>query len=101
MALFKEGLAIQWEMGNQAGIAECLAGIGGVLAARGQAERGACLLGAAEALRETTDAALWPVNRIEHEHSLTLLHEPLSARLLPAAENVGIVRIESQWESAE
>lgn len=89
MALFKEGLAIQREMGNQAGIAECLAGVAGVLAAQGQAERGARLLGAAEALRETASAALWPANRIEYDRSLALLHESLDEATFVAAWAAG------------
>jgi tetratricopeptide (TPR) repeat protein len=89
LALFKEGLAIQWEMGNQAGIAECLAGVAGVLATQGQAERGARLLGAAEALRETTRAARWPANRIEYDRSLTLLHESLDEATFGAALAAG------------
>jgi len=89
MALFKEGLAIQREMGNQAGIAECLAGVAGVLAAQGQAARGARLFAAAEALRETAGAALWPANRIEHDRSLTLLHEALDEATFAAAWAAG------------
>ena len=89
LALFKEGLAIQWETGNQAGVAECLAGVAGVLAAQGQAERGARLFGAAEALRETVGAALWPANRIEHDRSLALLHESLDEATFAAAWAAG------------
>ena len=89
MALFKEGLAIQREMGNQAGIAECLAGVAGVLAAQGQVARGARLFAAAEALRETAGAALWPANRIEHDRSLALLHESLDEATFAAAWAAG------------
>jgi tetratricopeptide (TPR) repeat protein len=62
LALFKEGLAIQMKMDNQAGIAECLVGIAGVLVALGRAEDGARLFGTVEynrnlaALRESMDA---------------------------------------------
>ncbi len=89
LALFKEGLAIQRETGNQAGIAECLAGVAGVLAAQGQAERGARLLGAAEALREAVGATLWPANRIEHDRSLAVLHESLDETTFAAAWAAG------------
>jgi len=89
MALFKEGLAIQREMGNQAGIAECLAGVAGVLAAQGQVARGARLFAAAEALRETAGAALWPANRIEYDRSLALLHESLDEATFATAWAAG------------
>jgi len=83
--LFKEGLGIQHEMGNQAGIAECLAGIARVVTAQNQALQGAQLLSAAEALREASSATWWPADRIEYEHSLALLRQSLGDAALAAA----------------
>ena len=84
MDLFKEGLAIQRQTGNCAGIAECLLGIAGVLAVQGQAERGARLFGSAEALRLSVSASLWPANRIEIEFTLSYLRESLNENILAA-----------------
>jgi len=72
-------------MGNQAGIAECLAGIASVVTARGKAQQGVQLLSAAEALRETSGATWWPADRIEYERSLALLHQSLGEAALAAA----------------
>ncbi len=52
-------------------------------------ERAACLLGAAESLRETTRHALHPVLRPEYERHLALLHKNLDASQLEAAWQKG------------
>src|SRR5207244_683929 len=46
-ALFTEGLALACDLGNRACMALCVAGLGGAAGARGEAQRGARLLGAA------------------------------------------------------
>jgi len=78
MNFFKEGLAIQNQMDNQAGIAECLLGIAGVLSAQGQAEEAAQLFGAAEALRLSVGASLWPADRVEADFIFADLRRLLS-----------------------
>jgi predicted ATPase/DNA-binding XRE family transcriptional regulator len=85
MELFKEGLAIQHQMDNRAGIAECLLGIAGVLSTQGQAEEGARLFGAAEALRQGVGASLWPANRVEVDFILGHLRGLLSEENLKTA----------------
>jgi predicted ATPase/transcriptional regulator with XRE-family HTH domain/Tfp pilus assembly protein PilF len=77
ISYFRQGLMIHQEVGNQAGIAECLTGIAGALIGHGEAERGARLLGAAEVLRESVGATMWPANRIEYDRILARLHEVL------------------------
>lgn len=72
-------------MGNQAGIAECLLGIAGVLSAQGQIEEGARLFGAAEALRLIVGASLWPANRVEADFILAHLRESLNEDALAAS----------------
>jgi predicted ATPase/DNA-binding XRE family transcriptional regulator/Tfp pilus assembly protein PilF len=89
MALFKEALSIQHTMGNRAGIAECLMGIAGVLSAQGKAEAGARLLGAAEAMRESVGASLWPANRVEYDRILTRLKSALDEPAFAAAWSAG------------
>lgn len=86
LALFKEGLDIQVKMGNEAGIAECLVGIAGVLVALGQPEEAASLFGAAEALFETLGLVLWPANRLEYDRNLSALRE-----------SVGEIALETAW----
>ncbi|HJR80925.1 MAG TPA: tetratricopeptide repeat protein [Anaerolineales bacterium] len=89
MALFKEGLSIQYKMGNRAGIAECLMGIASVLSAQGKAEAAARLLGAAEAMRESAGASLWPANRVEYDRILTSLKSALDEPAFAAAWSAG------------
>jgi predicted ATPase/transcriptional regulator with XRE-family HTH domain len=89
LALFKEGLAIQMKMGNQAGIAECLVGIAGVLVALGRPEEGARLFGAAEVLFETLNLVFWPANRLEYDRNLGLLRDALDESVLSAAWEAG------------
>lgn len=85
LALFREALGIQRETGNRAGIAECLEGIGAILTQTGNPERGAHLLGAAEAFREQVGASLWPANQIEHERNVAALRSGLQPDALEAA----------------
>lgn len=85
IALFREGLAVHHEMHNHAGIAECLAGIAGVLTSQGTARQGARLFSAAETLREESGFALWPADQMEHDYTLALLHQLLDQETLAAA----------------
>jgi len=89
LELFKGGLKMHAETGNQAGIAECMAGVSAALTSHGQAEQGARLFGAAEVLREGAGAVLWPANLIEYERSLALLREILDESTLAAAWRAG------------
>ena len=70
---------------NEAGMAECMAGVASVLVEQGQFEWAGNLFGASEALREKTGAVLWPANRQEYEHSLALLRNSLGKEKLSAA----------------
>ena len=89
LSLFKEALEIQRETTNQAGIAECLAGIAGVWIAQGKAQHGARLLAMVEALRDAIGASVWPANRIEYDRNLALLHQSLNEATLAAAWAIG------------
>ncbi|MFN2138443.1 MAG: ATP-binding protein, partial [Candidatus Promineifilaceae bacterium] len=84
-ARFREALAIFRKVGNQRGIAECLAGLAGVLAAKGAAVTGATLLGAAEALQDAAGAAWWPADRVEIERNTAVLRTALGDDVLAAA----------------
>jgi predicted ATPase/DNA-binding SARP family transcriptional activator len=56
--LFRRGLALRYELGDEAGLAECLEGLAGSYLASGRASDAALLLGAADSLRETTGAPI-------------------------------------------
>jgi len=87
--LLEESLAIRRELGNKLGIAVCLAGLGGVAAGMGQAQArlqtrvqaqwGARLLGAAEALLEAMSAVLEADDRIVYEQGKASARAQLSA----------------------
>jgi predicted ATPase/DNA-binding XRE family transcriptional regulator len=89
LALFKEGLAIQSALNNQAGMAECIAGIAGVLVLRGEPEEGARLFGAAEKLRDRTNTVLWPANQLEYDRLQEILSKPRNKEKLAAAWGAG------------
>ena len=74
---FQEALELQCDIDNQAGIAECLAGVAAVLTNSSQKERAARLLGAAEAIRENVGAVLWPANEMEMDRCLARLRQSL------------------------
>jgi hypothetical protein len=56
-------------LGNKRGIAECLAGLAGLTARQGHAQKGAIMLGAAESLLHATGADWWPADRQEVERN--------------------------------
>ena len=55
-----------------------------MVTAQGNAQQGAQLLSAAEALREASGAVWWPADRVEYEHSLALLQQSLGEATLAA-----------------
>lgn len=84
-ALHQKALALRWESGEQLGVALSLEGLAAVATARGDAGRGARLLGAATAIREKVGAPLPPVDRAEHERHSTELREQLGETEFAAA----------------
>jgi predicted ATPase len=71
-ALFGESLTQFIALGNKRGIAECLAGLAGVAARRGEPEWAAPLLAAAEQLLTSFGAAWWPADRVEFDRNMSL-----------------------------
>jgi hypothetical protein len=88
---FSESLAMFRKLGNQRGIAECVAGLAALRAAQGQAQWGAMLLGAAHAMLSATGAAWWPADRVEYERSIARIHSALPADAFAAAWEKGQV----------
>jgi tetratricopeptide (TPR) repeat protein len=72
-ACFDESLAMFIKLGNQRGIAECLASMAGEWAKRGRKLEAVTLLGAAQALLDATGASWWPADRGEVEGNLESL----------------------------
>lgn len=70
---FLESLEKFIELGNKRGIAECLAGLGGLAAAQGDYRHSIPLLAASESLLHSFGAAWWPADRIEVERNLELV----------------------------
>jgi non-specific serine/threonine protein kinase len=86
---FWKSLTIFRRLGNQRGIAECLAGLAGLKARRGQVQWGAILLSAAESLIQSTGGAWWPADRVEVEANQEIIRSALSESELTAAEEKG------------
>jgi hypothetical protein len=89
LRLFRAALSMQQELDNQAGMAECMAGIASVLTLQGHLECAGRLFGAAEAMREAAGVILWPANLMEHERSLALLRNSMNEERLSAAWTLG------------
>jgi predicted ATPase len=77
-ALFHEGLNDFRELGNQRGIAECLAGLAGLAAEQGKCEWAAPLLSAAETQLKASGSAWWPADRPEIERARERLQSALT-----------------------
>jgi predicted ATPase/Tfp pilus assembly protein PilF len=75
--LFHESLSAYRTLGNKRGIAECLAGLAALAAARGNWQQGTLLLSAAEAQMALSNAAWWPADRGE----IAQTHRTLEAGL--------------------
>lgn len=85
----RESLTLFRDQGDQRGMADCLDGLAGVLAAMGQPERAARLFGAAEAARESLGVTIWPGNAADYELNLSLVRDALDDDKRKAAWNAG------------
>jgi hypothetical protein len=92
-SLYEESLAIRREIGETWGIARSLVGLGGLAAATGrthtQAERGARLLGAVEALLGAVSIMLEPDDRMEYEQGVAYARAKLSKEAFEKAWTEG------------
>jgi tetratricopeptide (TPR) repeat protein len=86
---FRKSLTIFQRLDNRRGIAECLAGLAGLKARQGEAQWGATLLSAAEALIQSTGGAWWPADRVEVEANQKIIRSALSESELTAAQKKG------------
>lgn len=74
---YKEALAIYWDRGSERAVAGGLEQLAGVAVMCQQSARAARLMGAAEALRQSSDKALFPFEMANYESTLKLLHSQL------------------------
>ncbi|HUS13449.1 MAG TPA: LuxR C-terminal-related transcriptional regulator [Chloroflexia bacterium] len=77
--LFAESLRRQAAAGNLAGVAEGLAGLAALATAQRQPDRAGRLFGAAETIRATHPAPLWPAERFELDRYTRVLRAQLPA----------------------
>ncbi|MBI1741438.1 tetratricopeptide repeat protein [Candidatus Acetothermia bacterium] len=88
-SLMKESLSIRREIGDKRGIARCLEDIADLAAAKGELERAARLLGAAEALRHAIGASLSPSSRADYDRIVTAVRAGLGEEAFAAARAHG------------
>jgi len=74
---YKEILSIYWNMGRERYIADGIELLASVFVIDQQPQRAARLLGAAEALRQSSGADLFPYQAADYERSLQALHPQL------------------------
>src|SRR6266699_2698139 len=84
-ALYEESLAIARKISSKLNIVVCLEGMASVLATQGEPARAARLWGAAEALRETMGAPIWPIERAAYERSVAAARALLGEMAFAAA----------------
>jgi hypothetical protein len=88
-ARLRESLALQQEIGNRQGIAECLGALAGVALADGDPHVAASLLGAQAALLARVGVPLSPADRAEVQRDTAAACEQLGASTFDAAFTAG------------
>ncbi len=89
LAHYQESLAIARKIGSKLNIAVCLEGIASILATQGDPVRAARLWGAAEALRETMGAPIWPVERATYERAIAAARSRIGRKVFVVAWTEG------------
>jgi len=82
VSLCREAITAYQEVYYPFGVADCLESLGEVSASRGQFELAARLLGAAEALRETSRMPRPPSDALEYDRALALIRGNLAQSVL-------------------
>jgi predicted ATPase len=75
---FRRSLRMFRRLGNRRGMAECIAGLAGQRARKGDAAWGATMLSAAESVLKVTGGAWWPADRVEVEANQEVIRSALS-----------------------
>ena len=88
-ARFTGALSQFRRLGGQAGMAECLIGLGAIAAAEGRATEAVRLFGAGEAALEALGTQLWPSNRPDYERWYARARSSLAAPAFARARAEG------------
>ncbi|GAC1327602.1 MAG: LuxR family transcriptional regulator [Chloroflexota bacterium] len=88
-AALQEGLRLSHEWNSAWGMAECLEGLAVVAGAHEQPERAARLLGAAARLRQSIGAPAHPVDRVDHERTVTAIQVAMDSEAFTSAWAAG------------
>jgi hypothetical protein len=80
--LFAESLRRQQAAGSLAGIAEGLGGLAATATVQGQQEQAARLFGAAETIRASNPAPIWPAEQFELDRHISEVRAKLPASRL-------------------
>lgn len=86
---FRRSLRMFRRLGNRRGMAECMAGLAGLRARKGDAVWGAVMLSAAESVLKVTGGAWWPADRVEVEANQGFIRSALSREEYAAAQKKG------------
>ncbi len=87
--LYEQSLAIAQEIGDKELIASGLEGLANIVAVQGEQAWATRLWGTAEALRETIDAPLQPVERADYDHAVTAVRDDLGEEAFVSAWTEG------------
>jgi hypothetical protein len=86
--LFTEALALFRELGDRRGMAECVAGLAGLVAAS-EPERTVRLFGATSAIADTMGSRLAPSNQGDYDYALAIARARLGDQAFDAAWGQG------------
>ena len=86
---YRESLTLAVDLGDRKYVADALAGIASIAANQGQLGRAARLLGAVEALRMLTGAAVFPADRTAANRALGMIRAGLGNAATEAAQDAG------------
>jgi len=92
LARFEESLTIARKINSKLNIAVCLEGMASILTTQGELNRATRFWGAAEALRETIGAPIWPVERASYERSVAVARSRLGERAFAVTWSDGRTR---------
>jgi len=76
-------------LGSTSNVALALLGLAGVAAVRDAPERAARLFGAADTVIDALGAKLWPADRLDYEHHLSIAQQQLGDAEFEAARREG------------
>ena len=89
LAIYKKVILGWLELGHRAAVAHELECIAFIIRKKGQAQRAANLLGAAERLRQAIDSSMTSMERVEYEQEISALRAQMDEAALTAAWSEG------------